>query len=71
MEISTAILARNCALNRALGAVLTSRTSVVGEHADTPGSPGGSRGVTPTLVRTSVESDRLDPARTMRGGARF
>ena len=38
-----------------------------GRRTDTPGSPGGSHGVTPTSART-LEPDRLDPAQTMRGG---
>ena len=36
-------------------------------RAGTPGSPGGSRGATPTLGRTS-DSQKLDPAQTMRVG---
>ena len=44
-----------------------SGTSVGGGRTDTPGSHGGSRGVTPTLART-LDSDRLDRAQMMRGG---
>ena len=68
MEISTAILLAIVLLVGLWVPCTTSGTSVVGEHVDTPGSHGGSRGVTPTLARTLVGSDRLDPAQTMRGG---
>jgi hypothetical protein len=39
-----------------------------GRRRGTPGSPGGSREVIPTLGRTLVGPDRLDPGQTMRGG---
>jgi hypothetical protein len=39
---------------------------VAGRHTDTRGLHGGNRGVTPTLARTLVEFDKLDPAQTMR-----
>src|SRR5687767_3330194 len=41
----------------------TSGTFAAEESTDTPGSPGGSRAVTPTLARTWAALDRRDPAR--------
>ena len=67
MEISTA-LSLALVLCIALWVPFFIITSVGGRRADTPGSPGGSRGVTPTSARTLVEPDRLGRAQTMRGG---